>query len=352
VTDKGAQVLYIDDDEGLRRLVQKSLERRGHTVSTASGGVEGVRMAGERAFDVIGIDHYMPGQDGLATLEQLRQLPDPPPVIYVTGSEESRIAVAALKAGADDYVVKTVGEDFIDLFERAIADALEQVRLRRGKQAAEEALRTANERLEVIVERQAVLMREVNHRVANSLQLVSALVHMQAASVADPAARDALIDTQARIKAITQVHRKLYTSDDVESVDMEEYLAALMQELEQTWSTKRGDRRLVLNAEPVRLHPDKAVSLGVIVSELVTNACKYAYRPDVPGEVRVGLRRAHGDLFELAVEDDGPGLSGAVAPSGTGLGQKVIQAMASSLRSAVSFDPDHKGVRAVLQFEG
>jgi FixJ family two-component response regulator len=63
----------------------------------------------------------MPGRDGLSTLEGLRALPDCPPMVYVTGSEESRIAVAALKAGAQDYVVKAVGEDFFDLLAQSFA---------------------------------------------------------------------------------------------------------------------------------------------------------------------------------------------------------------------------------------
>ena len=344
---RGARVLYIDDDEGLRELVRRAMGRRGYEVSLAANGAAGVAMATEGDFDLIAIDHYMPGMDGLATLNTLFALPDPPPLIYVTGSDESRIAVAALKAGADDYVVKSLGDEFFDLLNGVFVQALEKVRLRRGKLEAEEALKRANAELELVVQRQEALLREVNHRVANSLQLVSALVHLQAAAVADPAAKGALIDTQARIKAITQVHRKLYTSDDVETVDIAEYLGSLLEELEQTWSTERSPRRLVLIAEAVRMSPDKAVSLGVIVSELVTNACKYAYAAGAAGEVRIHLKR-DGDGALLTVEDDGPGMSDKPA-QGTGLGRKVIGAMAASLGSVVDFDAGHAGVRAVVR---
>lgn len=349
IEDGGAHVLYIDDDEGLRHLVRKAMQRRGFRVAVAADGTEGLRMASAEAYDVIAVDHYMPGLDGLATLEGLQRLPDPPPVVYVTGSDESRVAVAALKAGADDYVVKTLGDEFFDLLAGALEQTLQQVQLRREKLAAEAALKEANTRLEAMVSRQQALLSEVNHRVANSLQLVSALVQMQAGAVKDPAARDALIDTQHRIKAITQVHRKLYTSDDVESVDIEGYLAALLAELEQTWSTDQGRRRLALDADKVRLHPDKAVSLGVIVSELVTNACKYAYGPASHGEVRIALRAVPDGQVELSVEDDGPGFGDE--KKGTGLGQKVIHAMAASLACAVTYDSVHKGVRVVLTFD-
>ena len=97
-----AHILYIDDDEGIRRLVSRNLEREGFTVSLAASGAEGVLMTRAGRFDLIAVDHYMPGQDGLSTLEALRGVAGCPPIVYVTGSEESRISVAALKAGADD----------------------------------------------------------------------------------------------------------------------------------------------------------------------------------------------------------------------------------------------------------
>ena len=338
----GVRVLYIDDDAGIRRLAQRALTRRGYEVTLAERGADGVALAMAERFDLVAVDHYMPEMDGLETLDRLRTLPAPPPVVYVTGSEEGRIAIAALKAGAADYVVKSIGEDFFDLLANAFDHVLERARLEQGKLEVEEQLRASNARLET-------LLREVNHRVANSLQLVSALVQMQAKAVADDSARLALEDTQRRIAAIGQVHRRLYTADDVESVDMREYLGALVEELAQTWSRTEAPRNLRLVAEPIRLPTDRAVSLGVIVNELVSNACKYAYDPNAAGEVRIGLTREGEDCFVLAVEDDGCGIAAGAAARGTGLGTRVIRAMAQSLQSAVEYDPTHRGVRATLR---
>lgn len=340
--DYPRRILYIDDDDGLRRLVEKLLGRRGHHVVSATSGAEGVAMAAAEKYDIIAVDHYMPGQDGLETLEALRQLADCPPVIYVTGSDESRVAVAALKAGAADYVVKSSGGDFVELLETAFSHALASVRLRDAKIAAEDALRISNTRLET-------LLREVNHRVANSLQMVSAFVHMQAHALPDETAREALRDTERRIQAIAQVHRRLYTSEDVDSVAMDEYLASLVEELEETWSTSARPRPIRLVADAIRLHPDKAVSLGVIVNELVSNACKYAYGESVAGEVRVQLARSEPSHFQLIVEDDGCGLVEGAAPRGSGLGSRLVLAMAKSLASRIDYDANHSGVRASLR---
>ena len=340
--DQPRAILYIDDDPGLRRLVEKLLVRRGHRVVTAASGGEGIAAASATSFDLIAVDHYMPEMDGLATLSELRKLPDCPPIIYVTGSEESRIAVAALKAGAFEYVVKSTGDDFVDLLESAFSHALATLRLQQAKAEAEEALKASNERLQT-------LLHEVNHRVANSLQIVSNMVGMQARLVPDGAAREALADTERRVLAIAQVHRRLYASDDVQSVAMDEYLAALVAQLKETWSSEQAPREIRLTAEAVKLHAEKAMSIGVIVSELVSNACKYAYGDEEAGEIRVDFRRAGEEAFRLSVEDDGCGFDQSAEPQGTGLGSRLISAMAKALATKVDYMPAPRGVRATLE---
>jgi two-component sensor histidine kinase len=167
--------------------------------------------------------------------------------------------------------------------------------------------------------------------------------------VRDGPALEALRDTQARIDAIMQIHRRLYTSENVEVVDMREYLAGLVEELRQSLTAGDGRRAIVLDADPIRVPTDTAVSLGVVVAELVTNACKYAYADDRPGEVRIGLQPTERGA-RLVVEDDGEGFSPSNPVKGTGLGRSVINAMARNLNSKIQYDPAHAGARAVLEF--
>ena len=131
------RVLYIDDDPGLCRLVQKDLERRGYIVEIALDGASGLARAGQGGIDVIALDHTMPNQDGLETLARIRQLTEPPPVVYVTAMREVLVAVAALKAGAVDYVAKVTLGAFLVLLQRAIDAAVDAAALRRAKKAAE-----------------------------------------------------------------------------------------------------------------------------------------------------------------------------------------------------------------------
>lgn len=338
------RLLYIDDDPGLSRLVQKELGRHGYEVTLAPDGDAGLDLLDQTDFDIVALDHYMPGREGLDVLPDVLDRQAPPPVVYVTGAQEGRIAVAALRAGAADYVIKDLSEDFTALLRSALEDALLRRRLERENEEAQEQVRLARDRAEA-------MLREVNHRVGNSLQLVSSFMSLQQRHLADEGARAALREAQARIEAVAHVHRRLYTSGDMERVELDAYLEGLVEELAKSVGPDGSSPAITLDAQPIWVSTDQAVSLGVVVTELITNAVKYAYAPGQGGEIRVLLKAdAEARRAILTVEDDGPGL-GEGTPKGTGLGGKIITAMASGLRSVVEFDPAHKGVRARLAFD-
>ena len=185
---------------------------------------------------------------------------------------------------------------------------------------------------------------------ANSLAIVAALTNMQRSTVSDASALRALDEMQARILAIAGVHKRLYTSPDVQSVDLEAYLGGLVEELRSAMTAWGSHHEIKLDAEPMSLPPDKAVSLGIIVTELVTNAYKYAYAEDQRGDIRVQMTR-RGDQGCLSVEDDGVGWSQGGSVLGTGLGTKVIKSMSTRLGAELTYPPAERGTRAVLRFE-
>jgi two-component sensor histidine kinase/CheY-like chemotaxis protein len=322
-------VLYIDDDPGLTRLVQKAMQRRGYEFAHAETGEAGLEIIRAGGIDVVALDHYLPTGTGLDVLKGMEGIEDRPAVVYVTGSAEMSIAVAALKSGATDFVPKTGADEFMELLIASIDHAIDRVRLNRAKAKAEREVREAREHAEM-------LLGEVNHRVANSLAMVAALVGLQSNAVEDPEAKRALSETQVRIQAIAGVHRHLYTSEDVRWVQVGDYLNSLVGELENTLHAEGMTARLRVEVESFTMPTEKVASLGVIVTELVTNALKYAYTDREPGEVRVRMSRT-GSAVQLIVEDDGVGWTGAEKIQGTGLGSRIVKAMATSLGATVGY---------------
>ncbi len=336
------RVLQIDDDAALARLVERALTRRGYSYEHARDARTGLERIAGGGIDVVVLDHFLEDATGLGVIEKLSGTAAAPPVVYVTGSLEPMVAVEALKAGATDYVLKTVGEEFVMLLVRAIEQAIEKTRLQRQKELAEQEVRAARDRAEI-------LLAEVNHRVANSLALVAALVRMQASAVSDPHARDALTETQARISAIAGLHRRLYTSDDVRSVSLDSYLQALVSELDTAMRAAGNAASVRTELEPVSIPTDKAVSVGVIVTELLTNAYKYAYPDGKVGEIRVLLRREQDGDALLVVEDDGIGWNGTGKAKGTGLGTRMMSAMAQQLGTSIAYGDGKGGTRTAIQ---
>jgi two-component sensor histidine kinase len=340
-------LLYIEDDKALARLVERGLTRLGFKVVHAASGSEGLDHLRQGGIDVIALDQYMPGLDGLETLQRILAIPDAPPVVFVTASQDSKIAVTALKAGAADYLVKDALGDFIPLLQVALDGALRQAEIRKARDDAEAEVHASRDRYVALAAEREVLLREVNHRIGNSLQIIASLLHLQANSTTQDDVKAALTNAMGRVAAVAQVHRRLYTSHDLKNVMLNQYLDALLGDLRRSAEGNRMSR-LTLKADTIEIDPDRAVAIGIIVNELVMNAVKYAY-PDGAGPIDVDLD-VQGDDLVLSIADNGVGLNGKTDPRSTGMGQRIVAAMASKLEASVERDANHAGTRIVVRF--
>src|SRR6202011_6409546 len=137
----------------------------------AAGGTEGLDRLAQGGIDVIALDQYMPGLDGLETLERTLAIPKAPPVVFVSAAQNSSIAVTALKAGAADYLVKDVHGDFIPLLQVACDNALRQAELQKARDEAEAEIHASRDRYAALAAEREALLREVNHGAATPLHI-------------------------------------------------------------------------------------------------------------------------------------------------------------------------------------
>ncbi len=187
-----------------------------------------------------------------------------------------------------------------------------------------------------------LLLKEVNHRVKNGLQMIGSLVQLQKRKIVDPTAQQQISDMGMRIQTLATVHRHLYRQDDLAKAELESYLREVCKPL-----ANSADVTIEVEAPAVSLPVDALVPLAMIVSELVTNASKYARtenkRPTVkivgelrpaqtPEETADGTQRLH-----LTVGDDGPGLpEGFDIEHSSGLGMRVITSLVQQLDGTIN----------------
>jgi two-component sensor histidine kinase/CheY-like chemotaxis protein len=341
--DSAVHVLYVDDDAALVRLVERACARRGYALSHAAGVKDGLAVLASSPVNLVVLDHDLQGETGLDFLAAVSSSQTKTPFIYVTGSTEAAVAVSALKAGASDYVVKTADGNFLELLFSAIDQALELARLERARLRAEQEVREARDRAEL-------MLREVNHRVANSLAMVASLVRLQASLVSDPGAVAALTETQVRISAISGVHRRLYRSTDMQNVALDEYLRDLVADLKASLQGGKAETAIDFTAARVSVATDRAVSIGVALTELLTNAVKYAYPAGTPGAIRVVLDTVGSRRASISVEDDGHGWDQQAPPRGTGLGTRIISAMMANIGTKLEHHAVQSGTRTSFEF--
>lgn len=196
-----------------------------------------------------------------------------------------------------------------------------------------------------VLDSQEVLTREINHRVKNSLQLVASLLNMQARGSQDPGLQQALSDAETRVHTIARVHDRLWRSNEVSSIDLSEFVSELCATLQETVP----QHILTCEVEPVVVTTDRAIAIGLMVNELVTNAAKYAYS-NGPGEILIKLSTPTERLVRLEVSDRGEGLPRNLDPSRSkSLGMRLVSSLTRQLGGRTEWQDAQPGTRIVLE---
>ena len=196
---------------------------------------------------------------------------------------------------------------------------------------------------EALLRQKDFLMQEVNHRVQNSLQLVNAMLTLHAQESRDEQVRAQFGSASDRIMAIAMVHRRLWQTDDIQSVDFVFYLEEIRDGLVETWGPEWGDQ-VTVHGQRIFVPTDLAVVLALVIIELLTNAVKYAYGGR-PGPIDVSIEPTSLGL-DVIVKDRGVGM--VTAHSKQGLGSQLTRGLVDELNGELKVDSSTQGTSIVI----
>lgn len=191
-------------------------------------------------------------------------------------------------------------------------------------------------RLAKSLEEKDVLLKELQHRVKNTLAIISGLLNLESFKVENEVAKQSFLNAQSRIMSMSKVYENLYQSEDLESVDLRKYIEDLVFSLHDIFVLNPTKIRFDVKLDNIRLDLKRTLPLGLILNELLTNALKYAYPNEKGGEIRIHLSRSNENII-LSVGDDGEGLPDSVnIEKGNHFGYELIRSLTSQLKGVFS----------------
>ncbi len=199
--------------------------------------------------------------------------------------------------------------------------------------------------LNAALERHQYLLKEMNHRVKNSLTIVGSVLHLQSSQENNPDLTGYLQQAANRVTAIARAHDLLYQGSDIDCLDLGRYIESVCKDLD----ASIAQCNIHCSADVgIEIATDRAISSALIVNELVANACKYAY-PGQSGDVWVAICRVGESGFSISVQDEGVGFSADFEPrKGKGLGMRLVHAFAQQLGGTVQINARNPGAEFVV----
>jgi light-regulated signal transduction histidine kinase (bacteriophytochrome) len=220
---------------------------------------------------------------------------------------------------------------------RGLASGLSEIRRHK-------ALTELNRQLTSDIAEKDLLMREVHHRVQNSLQLVTSMLQLQAGEPGEPGVREQLELARDRVLSVAMLHRRLWRSQDLQSINLETFFNELIEGLMSTWG-EEWQGRVTLDAEPVRVPAHDALLIALIVSELLTNAVKHAYS-GAAGPLGVGVREIDKGHIAITIADEGVGWSGK--EQHRSFGSRLVQRLVARMGGKLDVTANSPGTRVTM----
>jgi two-component sensor histidine kinase len=210
--------------------------------------------------------------------------------------------------------------------------------LRLLQKGLEQQIEARTAELQRLLAEKDLLMKELHHRVKNNLQLVSSLLQLQAQRTAEPEVKAELSQSWARVHTIALAHQHLYGAGKATLVDLERYVSVIAKDVAQAIGSREVTLSTCFDVGGIELPVDRAVPLGLLLNELLTNAYRHAFPGGASGMLRVSLSRTPDDHVLLEVADDGVGFEPHEHELSETLGFRLLHALVGQLDASLEIE--------------
>jgi two-component sensor histidine kinase len=286
-------ILLIEDNPGDQKLIKEYLQESNQQKFKIENSFcleEGISLLKSKKYDTVILDLGLPDSSGISSLKSIKEINDSVPVIVFTVDKSEETGLEAIKYGAQDYLVK---------------DDLPQINLSKSIKFAISRKKLELELKNSLKEKE-LLIKESHHRIKNNLQLVTSLINFSLSRTEDSTIQNILNDCLNRVASISTLHNYIYSSSELNEVNVQIYLYKLIDYIRTSLLAIRNNIKIVKKIENIVIDSAMAISLGLLVNELVTNAVKYAFEGK-DGVIEIEIKR-EGNNIILTVKDNGRGM--------------------------------------------
>ena len=271
----------------------------------------------------------------------------------IDGSKRSADALAATNTTLDiipfDYINSSANTD---IYQRILNNQLvmqqNQLRLMNDFTVAEVQKKSVPiDEVSSLSERvyYESLLKEIHHRVKNNLQMVSSMLYLQSRHIEDADAKEAILSSQRRVESMALIHKNLYQRENLAQLEMKSYITQLAQSLIDVYKKQGQNTDILIEMEDVVLNIEKAIPIGIIINELITNSLKYAFDGKEDNKITIKLANEQDNKYRLKVADNGIGKSSV----GIGFGTQLIKILVNQIEGKMT-ESNVEGYRFDLEF--
>jgi two-component sensor histidine kinase len=341
-------VLFVDDNETIRQLYRRILEKHVTHLYIAENGSHGLELYQKYKPDLVITDMVMPVMNGLEMVKEIKKIAPDAKFVVMSAYSEKDSFIESIHLGVDGYLMKPVeAKKLLSLIDEFAGITLMKWEL----EAKEKKRQEAEDNMKKSLAEKDVLLREVHHRVKNNMQIISSILSMQSRNIDDPRLKEILQESQNRIHSMALIHENLYNHKSLANIMFSTYIKSLTGNIARTYSNQQANIQFDYQIDDAYLPIDIAIPCGLIINELISNSFKYAFVNRPSGIISIHFKNIQDNEYTLIVADDGVGIPPEINILKTkSLGMKILHRLVQQIDGEIASDFSN-GTKFIIQFK-